>query len=72
MKKETKAPEKNYIIVDFNEVETYEAMTLEEVQEKLADLDYDSDKIENIDVIELGTGIKWEIEIEEIKRYILI
>lgn len=70
MEKKTKATEKNYIIVDFNQVETYEPMTMEEVQERLGYLDYNTDQIENIEVIELSNGIKWEVEIEEVKRFI--
>jgi hypothetical protein len=71
MEKKTKEPETKYIIVDFNQVETYEPMTMDEVQEKLTNLDYNDDQIENIDIIELGNGIKWDVEIEEIKRFIL-
>ena len=71
MEKKIKELETRYIIVDFNQVETYEPMTMNEVQDRLAYLDYNSDQIENIDIIELGNGIKWEVEIEEVKRFIL-
>jgi hypothetical protein len=71
MEKKTKEPETRYIIVDFNQVETYEPMTMDEVQERLAYLDYDDDQIERVEIIELSNGIKWEVEIEEVKRFIL-